>query len=165
MEVECKLGKKNDKYSTPFHDCVRVTKKHILSKDIENIGRIIFLSENKRINYHNAGGMYFLQRENNPAYIELYLQQIINVIPAWLPRQGIFLKYSIVRMILHEIGHHVNVRYAYERNRVAWERASEQYANRYLWKIYGLWMCLFLTIGSIEGLFSMGGQKIAPHGR
>jgi hypothetical protein len=130
--------------------CTNIVNKHIPNRDMQAIDKFVILDRNENNESPNAGGMYFLKREKNPAYVELYIEQILNGIPQFVPKFGMFFKYSIIRMILHEIGHHVNSQYAYEKDIDAWEKHSKIYTTRYLWKIYGLWMYIFLTLGSIN---------------
>lgn len=140
------------KYSKIANQCAGIVKKHIPNEDIKKIEKIILLDRNESSDYVYAGGMYFLKREDNPAYIELYIEQILQEIPKFVPKVGVFLKYAIAKIILHEIAHHVNRKYAYERNSSEWEKSSSGYTIKHLWLMFGKWMYVFLTIGSINEL-------------
>lgn len=149
MKIESKLSKYNN-YVKIFVRCIETVNKYISNIDTQGLSTIALLDSNERNKYHNTGGTYFLERDNIPPHIELYVEEILKGMPKFVPKSGIFLRYAAIKMILHEIGHHVNRRYAYERNNKEWEKSSDTYTLKYLWRIYGLWMYIFLTIGSIE---------------
>jgi len=149
MKIINKLSKYSNYFST-FRHCIKVVDKHIPGKDTQGVGTLVLMDKTISETHKRSGGMYFLERDNMPARIELYLEQLINSIPEFVPKLGIFVNYSIVRMLLHEIGHHVNQKYAYEKDEAGWEESAGEYALKYLWKIYGFWMYVFLTLGSLD---------------
>lgn len=149
MKIENKLAKYKKYYKNV---CISIAAicKQIPDENIQAIDKIVLLDSHENVNYKHVGGMYFLKRDSNPAYIEVYVKELIYGMPKGIPKAWIFLNYSFARLILHEIGHHVNQNYAYERNSDEWELTANKYGFKQLWKIYGLWMYIFLTISSID---------------
>lgn len=149
MKIENRLVEYN-RYHRNICACIATICKHSRSEDIQYLDKIVLLDSHDSINYKHVGGMYFLKRNSNPAYIEVYVKQLVHGMPKFVPKFWIFMQYSFARLILHEIGHHVNKKFAYERNREEWERTASEYEFSQLWKIYGLWMYIFLTMGSFD---------------
>jgi len=148
MELHDKLNqyKRFSHLIKKIMDCID---EYIPIDDVHQLDRVVVFDKNLNEKYPYAGGMYYLKKNDEPAFIELYMEELLNGIPRCIPRVGYCIKYSILRMLLHEIGHHVNRKYAYERDRDRWESESSKYAMQYLWDIYGYQMYIFLTLGSI----------------
>ncbi len=153
MKIESQLTINKEKIKR-IQVCVDAVLKHVPDQDLQGIEKLIVIENREKEAYNDAGGMYYLERDGRPAFIELYLKQIVSKIPKFVPRTWIFFNYSIINMLLHEIGHHVHREFALTREGEKWEMAAGQYAYRQLWDIYGFWMVIFLTIGSINRIIN-----------
>lgn len=130
--------------------------KHIPIEDVYMLDRVVVLDKNISENYPDAGGIYYHELEGEPAFVELYMEEIISGIPRFLPRIDCFIKYSILKMLLHEVGHHVNKECVHLEDREQWEYEASKYEMKYLWKIYGYKMYIFLTLGTISKIKGSG---------
>src|SRR3989338_9370711 len=99
-----------DKTTAGFEKLVRVSINKIISilqdNELEGLSEVVLLNECPREECKKAGGLYYSKSDNQSAYIELYPPIIINAIPKFLPRVKYFKIYAIIRMFLHELGHH-----------------------------------------------------------
>lgn len=115
-------------------------------KDLGGIEKILLLDECGDVEFNWAGGFYRKSPDGQSAYIELYPSKIINAQPVFLPRIKFFKKYSIIKMFLHELGHHkAGIENLEER-----EIEAEKYMLSYLKKIYGNRIYLFDFLAKID---------------
>ena len=155
-----------DKTDKTFFEIVKescsLVSNYIPKSDLEKIEKLVILNQNKDSEYKESGAMYYLEKGNTPALIEIYPLVIFEAMPKFLPRNNFFKRYSIVRLLLHEIGHHVYRKYAYKRDKRNWEGAAYQYMNQYVWKIYKFWNILFRLAGQINIWLMRSKQRQTP---
>lgn len=119
--------------------------------DIEGIEKILLLDKCPDPDFEWCAGFYRASKDRNLAYIELYPEKIINGIPRFLPKIYVFKKYSIVRMFLHELGHH-NL---WDKNNPSKKEAmADKYMLFYIDKFYGYYNIFFNFMGFIDAILS-----------
>lgn len=118
----------------------------IPEQEIKGIDKILLLDECPDKDFRWAGGFYRAAYKEFPAYIELYPIKIINAKPFFLPKTKFSKKYSITKMFLHELGHHIyGIKNLKER-----EKQADGYMVFYLKKLYGNWIYFFDLMGKID---------------
>ena len=84
----------------------------------------------------NAGGAYFEEKNNTPAYIEIYLSEMFSHIKStesfmlMKPIQNI----GLAQTVFHEVGHHIEKTRSHGINKNKREKYAEKYANNLLSK-------------------------------
>ena len=119
-------------------------------EDLNGIDKILLLDKCSDAEFSWAGGFYCKPPNGESAYIELYPSKIINAQPVFLPRIKFFKKYSIIKMFLHELGHHKTGIENLEKR----ENEAEKYMLSYLKRIYGNWVYLFDFMARINDVFN-----------
>lgn len=116
-------------------------------EDLEGIDKVLLLDKCQDKDFEWSGGFYRSAKNGNLAYIELYPEKILKGIPFFLPRLHFFKRYSIVRMFLHELGHHNS----WDQNDLSTiEPMADKYMFLYLKKIYGIWNSFFYFFGFLD---------------
>lgn len=146
LRIEDNTGKRWDKF---IEICLEHVLEAIPNEDINGIEKIIILDECPDKDYYWAGGFYNAPHDDIPASIELYPSKIISAQPSFLPKTNFFKKYSIIKLFLHELGHHRYWTQEVEKR----EYMAERYAIKYLIKLYGKWVYFFDFLGSIDCIF------------
>lgn len=135
-------------YKKIIGDSLRKVLLVIPDRELIGIQKILLLDKCPDEQYKYAGGFYCSSEGRRDVYIELYPPKIIEAIPKFLPRIKFFKEYSIVRMFLHELGHH-HCNISDIKNR---EISANEYMDKYLWKIYGRWNVFFKLMGDINSI-------------
>lgn len=127
-------------------DALKIAFPVIPKEDLDGIDKILLLDECPDEEFKETGGFYCASHEGHPNYIELYPPKIINAKPFFFPKTNFSKKYSILKMFLHELGHHkCGIKDMDER-----EIEAEKYSLFYLKKIYGWWIYFFDFIARID---------------
>lgn len=111
----------------------------IPNEDLKKIDKILLLDECEDEEFKWTGGFYCLGHDGLPTLIELYPPKIIAAKPFFLPKTNFSKKYSIVKMFLHELGHH---KYGIQ-DMGKREAEADKYMLFYLLKLYGGWVYFF----------------------
>lgn len=135
--------KTSEHFEKLIEDSLALVFLKIPKEDLQGIEKILLLDECPDKVFKRSGGFYCAAHDEAPAYIELYPQKIIEGIPFLLPKIRFFKKYSIVRMFLHELGHHNYWKEDMNKK----EEEANKYMLSYLWKIYGAWNYFFNFMG------------------
>lgn len=118
--------------------------------DFDGIVKILLLDECPDKGFNWAGGFYRLADDGYHASIELYPPKIIAAIPSFLPKIKYFKRFSIIKMFLHELGHHkFGIKNLKER-----EINTEKYTLLNLKKIYGRRVYFFDFMDTIDTIFT-----------
>jgi len=141
-----------DKSSKGWKELVELCLKSVLSvipgEDLEGVKELLILDECPDKKFKWAGGFYNAAHDSMPASIELYPPKILEAQPFFVPKIIFFNKYSIIKMFLHELGHHkygildISTR----------EKKADEYLLTYLTKLYGRWVYFFDFLGTIDRL-------------
>ena len=89
-------------------------------------------------------GLYCFQRRNEPAYIEILIDNILLHWPNWFLRSNFLTDLMFSDVLFHEIGHHIHATQAPEYNEkenVA-EKWQKKLSRYYFWKKYWYFMAL-----------------------
>ena len=147
------MVKIEDKTTKRFGRRVEDALKLILSvmpkESLSGIDKILLLDECPDKEFKYAGGFYCMAHNGQSAYVELYPPKILNAMPFFLPRLKFFVNFSIIKMFLHELGHHT---YGIE-NRQEREIEAQRYMIRHLKNLYGKWIYFFDFMGIIDDFF------------
>lgn len=137
------------KWGKFVEDCLKSIFIVVPEKDLDGIEKVLILDKCPDTEYSWAGGFYNARHGAMPASIELYPPKIIAAQPNFLPKVNFFKKYSIIKMFLHELGHHkCGISDLGER-----ERKAQEYMLLYIKKIYGSWIYLFDLLARIDEVF------------
>lgn len=118
------------------------------AEDILGIEKIVLLDKCPNSKFEWAGGFYYSSRNDEGAIIELYPPKILSAKPFFFPKTKFSNKYSIVKMFLHELGHHKTGNLDLQ-NR---EFKAQNYMLTYIQKIYGNWIYFFDFLARIDVL-------------
>lgn len=91
-------------------------------------------------------GLYFASSKGHGAYIELFADNIASEWPSWAVRTPMLKDLIFLRVLYHELGHHVAVREVIpeHRHETAANRYSRRFLRRYFMRRYWLLAPLFL---------------------
>jgi len=121
----------------------------IPAEDLRGINKILLLDECEDEEFKLTGGFYCAAHDNQTStYIELYPPKIIDAKPFFVPKTNFSKKYSIVKMFLHELGHHK----CGIKNMKTREIEADKYMLLYLKKLYGKWIYLFDFMARIDSV-------------
>lgn len=142
-----------DKTTAHYKDLVKEALNSVSSvvppEDFVGIEKIVLLDECPNPEFKWAGGFYYSSCSNESAIIELYPPKVLSAKPSFFPKIKFSKKYSIVKMFLHELGHH-NL---WDEDRPETkEMLADKYMVSYLQKIYGNWIYFFDFLARIDDL-------------
>ena len=138
-----------------IEDCLNSVLKIIPENDLNGVEEILILDECPDGEYSWAGGFYNAKHDSTPASIELYPPKIIAGQPFFLPKTKFFKKYSIIKMFLHELGHHKYGISSLETR----EREAQEYMLSHLKKMYGNWIYFFDFLAKLDNFFRNNKKK------
>ncbi len=154
--IKTKLGMIpiEDKTTAHYKNLVREALSSVFSivpaEDFTGIEKIVLLDECPNSKFNWAGGFYYSSCNDKGAIIELYPPKILSAKPFFFPRTKFSNGYSIVKMFLHELGHHKTGNLD-SQNR---ELQAQNYMLTYIQKIYGYWIYFFDFLARIGDLIN-----------
>jgi hypothetical protein len=101
-------------------------------------------SRKRKVRIRESCGLYHQQWHNEPAWIEIFVDNLCQYWPSWILRIPLLRDLAFAETVFHEIGHHIKktqVPEFAEREDVAdkWtERLSRQYMRRRYWYLMPL---------------------------
>lgn len=133
-------------YKTLVEDAIAPVFSIIPIEDLKDIEKIVLSDECPKSEFKWAGGFYYSGYNGKGAVIELYPPKILATKPFFVPRIKLFNKYSIVKMFLHELGHHKMGNQDLQNM----EFKAQEYMIMYIKKMYGNWIYFFDFLARID---------------
>lgn len=143
LQIEDKTTKH---YKQLVEEAIRPLFSIIPTEDLKNIEKIVLFDECPEVGFKWAGGFYYSAYNGKGAIIELYPPKILAAEPFFVPKTRFSAKYSIVKMFLHELGHHKTGNLDSQSR----EFKAQEYMVKYIKKIYGVWIYFFDFLAKIE---------------
>jgi len=113
------------------------------------------LSRKRKVLIRESRGLYHQKWQNEPAWIEVFVDNICQGWPSWLLRIPFLLDLAFADMVFHELGHHIQktqVPEFKEREDVA-DKWSKRLSRHYFWRRYWYLMPLLFGLAFILKLF------------
>ena len=140
-------------------DCVVLTSTSALSRR-DRIGKVT--SRGRRISQSHVCGRYHPQRSGHPAWIELYLDRILEnwtSVPLWIP---LIRELCLADTLYHELGHHIHLSIKPEFREK--EDVADDYSKRlgaaYIRKRYWYLVPLLASVRTIYYMFNRTRRRI-----
>ena len=103
-------------------------------------------SREKKVSLKDCAGWYVEKWNNEPAHIELVVDNIFDGYPAWALKIGFIVDVAFSRTFFHELGHHIHKTQApehFEREDVA-DKWKRRLSKKFFWKRYWHFLLLIL---------------------
>lgn len=109
------------------------------------------LSRKRKVLIRESRGLYHQKWQNEPAWIEVFVDNVCQDWPSWLLRIPFFRDLAFADVVFHELGHHIQktqVPEFKEREDVA-DKWSKRLGRHYFWRRYWYLMPLFYGLAFI----------------
>jgi len=113
------------------------------------------LSRKRKVLVRESRGLYYQKWQNEPAWIEVFVDNVCQGWPSWLLRIPFFRDLAFADVVFHELGHHIQktqVPEFREREDVA-DKWSKRLSHHYFWRRYWYLMPLLFGLSFILKLF------------
>jgi len=113
------------------------------------------LSRKRKVLIRESRGLYHQKYHNDPAWIEVFVDNVCQGWPSWLLRIPFFRDLAFADVVFHELGHHIQktqVPEFKEREDVA-DKWSKRLNRHYFWRRYWYLMPLLFGLAFILKLF------------
>ena len=108
-------------------------------------------SGNKKYYLKECPGLYFCKRQNEPAYIQINIENILSYYPSCIRLSRFATDLILSKFLFHEIGHHINETQVtgHKDNEGAAEEWSKKLTHKYIWRKYWYVMILLLPFRGV----------------